>query len=102
MNLTRRWWLKLASLLFGTARWQAVSAGEVTAKPMPVGVPFGTEFPNLDSLTTGEWWKRPPPKGPNPPPPMDVPRSEVVAFALYTHERGGVEADRSAVPAEAG
>ena len=47
--------------------------------------PFGDE--KLDSLATGEWWtKRQPPR--NPPPSMDVPRNEVVAFAVYTHDNG--------------
>jgi hypothetical protein len=45
--------------------------------------PFGAEYPNLDSLATGEWWKKEP-KGPNPPPRMKVPRDQVIAFALYT------------------
>jgi hypothetical protein len=88
MILTRRWWLKIASFMFGASRWQSVSAGQAAAQPLPSNAPFGTEFPNLDSLATGEWWKSRPQKGPNPPPPMDVPRNEVVAFALYTHDRG--------------
>lgn len=56
--------------------------------------PFGDEFPNLDSLAVGEWWKRavpkkaPAKKGASPPPPMNVPRDQVVAFALYTVDRG--------------
>jgi 3',5'-cyclic AMP phosphodiesterase CpdA len=50
--------------------------------------PFGEEFPNLDSLAVGEWWNKPAPKGPNPPPSMNVPRDQVVAFALYTHDAG--------------
>lgn len=87
MSLTRRWWLKFTSLLLGGSPTPPVSA-QVQAVPA-AGVPdFGPEFPNLDSLATGDWWKRPQPKGPNPPPPMDVPRHEVVAFALYTQERG--------------
>ena len=49
--------------------------------------PFGAEFSELDSLAVGEWWTKKA-RGPNPPPPMDVPRDEVVAFALYTHDRG--------------
>ncbi len=53
--------------------------------------PFGAEFPELDSLTTGEWWTQGKNKGQGqpPPPPMDVPRDQVVAFALYT-VHGGV------------
>jgi hypothetical protein len=68
--------------------------------------PFGAEFPNLDSLTTGQWWSKgaaPPPAkakakgkaktkakggGGPPAPPMDVPRDQVVAFAVYTHHGG--------------
>lgn len=49
--------------------------------------PFGDEFPNLDSLAVGQWWTKNP-RGRNAPPPMDVPRDEVVAFALYTHDAG--------------
>jgi len=49
--------------------------------------PFGSEFPRLDSLAVGEWWKARPPRT-NPPPSMDVRRDEVVAFALYTCENG--------------
>ena len=60
--------------------------------------PFGPEFPNLDSLATGEWWAKriaapgkgkPKGQGQPQPPPMDVPRDQVVAFALYT-VHGGV------------
>ena len=58
--------------------------------------PFGDQFPNLESLTTGEWWtkelgnqktrvKR---GGASPAPSMDVPRDQVVVFALYLHHAG--------------
>lgn len=47
--------------------------------------PFGPEFPSLDSLAVGDWWNARP-RGPSPPPPMDVWREDVVAFALYTHD----------------
>ena len=58
--------------------------------------PFGNEFPNLDNAATGEWWskelktsdgqpRRVPPKNLIP---VNVPRDEVVAFAVYTHDRG--------------
>ena len=50
--------------------------------------PFGNEYPNLDSLAVGQWWTKPTPKGPNPPPTMNVPRDQVIAFALYTQHRG--------------
>jgi hypothetical protein len=58
------------------------------ADPEPAK-PFGDEFPNLDSFAVSEWWtKKPAKNAPNPPPPMDVPREEVVAFALYTVDAG--------------
>jgi hypothetical protein len=49
--------------------------------------PFGAEFPRLDWLATGDWWTKKP-RGANPPPSLDVPRGEVIAFALYTHDAG--------------
>lgn len=49
--------------------------------------PFGPEFPKLDSLAVGEWWKAVPPKQ-NSPPTMNVPRDQVIAFALYAHDTG--------------
>jgi len=57
---------------------------------------FGEKFPNLDHLSTGEWWKRDrPPEVPSKkgkPPKriieLKVPRDEVVAFALYTQDGG--------------
>lgn len=50
--------------------------------------PFGEKFPDLDSLATGEWWKNLPKGKAPPPPPMKVPRNKVVAFAIYTTDRG--------------
>jgi hypothetical protein len=55
--------------------------------------PFGEEFPRLDSDATGEWWlpsvvERGPDKGRPQPPRLLVPRENVVAFALYTHDHG--------------
>ncbi len=55
--------------------------------------PFGTESPKLDSDATGEWWKpttieRGPNKGKPQEPQLRVPRDQVVAFALYTHDHG--------------
>lgn len=48
--------------------------------------PFGADFPNLDSYAVGEWWNRIPKKAKQPK--LLVPRDEVVAFAIYTHDRG--------------
>ena len=58
--------------------------------------PFGEKFAQLDSMATGEWWTRGAPKPgakrPNKPPKkivdLNVPRDQVVAFALYTADRG--------------
>ena len=47
---------------------------------------FGSEFPNLDSLATGNWWEAKPNNKYQMK--MDVSRDEVVAFALYTHDHG--------------
>jgi phosphodiesterase/alkaline phosphatase D-like protein len=82
----------------------AATAGALALSPnallaQPVGQPFGIEFSELESLTTGEWWtqrtggaagkaKGKAKGGGSPAPPMDVPRDQVVAFALYTHHRG--------------
>jgi len=63
--------------------------------------PFGPAHPELETMTTGEWWRIKPPS-PGAPPvrkrtasggeepflDMNVPRDQVVAFALYTHDRG--------------
>lgn len=53
----------------------------------PSAAPFGPDFPNLDSLATGEWWKKRA-VGRNAPPSLVVPREEVIAFALYAHDAG--------------
>ena len=46
--------------------------------------PFGSRFPKLDSHATGEWWKTGGKQGPR----LMVPRDQVLAFALYTHDHG--------------
>ena len=43
--------------------------------------PFGDKFPNLDSQAVGKWWEKKNAK-------LKVSRDEVVAFAVYTHDRG--------------
>jgi hypothetical protein len=55
----------------------------------------------LDSLAVGRWWTTKP-RGPNPPPPMDMPRDEVVAFALYTHDRGVLKLTAQLYPLKPG
>jgi len=85
MTLTRRLWLFLGALLCWFRR--GVRAADSVA-PAESPRPFGDEFPNLDSLAVGDWWTKPAPRGPNAPPTMNVPREQVVAFAVYTHQRG--------------
>ncbi len=63
--------------------------------------PFGAEFPNLDSLATGEWWMRKQTEK-NPPPLMDVPRDQVVAFALYTQQAGVLKISAQLYPLKPG
>ena len=84
MQLHRRLFLKLSSLLL----WRpSISSGGMLSQKEELAKPFGENYPKLDSLATGNWWDAKLPKQ-NPPPSMDVPREEVVAFALYTHDRG--------------
>jgi len=97
MNLPRRLFLKLATVLCWPARsFSAAVTDEEPARP------FGDEFPELDSLATGEWWNKRVPRGMNAPPPMDVPRDEVVAFALYTHEGGVLKLTAQLYPLKPG
>jgi 3',5'-cyclic AMP phosphodiesterase CpdA len=52
---------------------------------VPPPHPFGADAPALDDWATGAWWKAAAGKGRNARPfSLDVPRSEVIAFALYT------------------
>lgn len=69
----------LALLLFVLGFLPCLSAQESAQ-------PFGADFPNLDSDAVGEWWNRVPKKGGKPR--LSVPREDVVAFAIYTHDRG--------------
>jgi hypothetical protein len=78
-------------LVISVATLSASGSTNADETAQPIGEeaaqPFGAEFPQLDSLCVGEWWTKRA-ESPNPPPPMDVPRDEVVAFALYTQDRG--------------
>lgn len=85
MDISRRLLLRIAPFLF----WRRAISSSFATDPDSSEL-FSPAFAQLDSLTTGEWWKAVPPqkhKG-SPPPAMDVPREDVVAFALYTHDRG--------------
>jgi hypothetical protein len=94
MNDSSRKVSRRTALKLTTAGLGALALGPDWVRAQETTLPFGAEFPNLDSLATGQWWtkgqaaakggRRPE----NPPPSMDVPRDQVVAFAIYTHERG--------------
>ena len=72
--------------------------------------PFGADFKNLETLTTGQWWT----KGAGAKtelkgrrrsataPPMDVPRDQVVAFAVYTHQAGTLKITAQLYPLKPG
>ena len=76
--------------------WTLIALG-ITASPVAeTDRPFGDDFPNLDGASTGEWWtkrtanaagnaQRRAPKNIID---VTVPRDEVVAFAVYTHDQG--------------
>ena len=95
MKLTRRDILKSTPLAILGTSLGSTSFGSAAAAASP---PFGEKFPELESLTTGEWWKvkstaiAPGAKknqidGPAAPD-MNVPRDEVVCFACYTLQNG--------------
>jgi hypothetical protein len=73
-----------------------VRAGEVGSAEL-----FGAKHAKLDSLATGAWWEKRA-EGMNPPPTMDVPRDEVVAFALYTQDRGVLKLTAQLYPLKPG
>ena len=97
MSFTRRLLLKIAALCW----WRGTTSASAQSNDEP-RLPFGTEFPNLDSLAVGEWWNKPSPKGPAAPPKMDVPRDQVVAFALYTHDNGVLKLTAQLYPLKPG
>ena len=59
------------------------SAADSAGERSPDARPFGAEFPDLDGWCTGAWWDQPPDKGPKAFS-LNVPRKDVIAFALYT------------------
>ena len=85
MNITRRFLLKLTPLLFWRGSTSSLAAADTEA-----ALPFGATYPQLDSLAVGDWWnaKQPSAKKAALPPAMDVPRDQIVAFALYTYDNG--------------
>jgi len=68
----------LVFIIFGLLNSQSLQ-GQQT----PV---FGEKFKNLESMSTGQWWKVKPNKRRTLN--LNVPRNEVVGFAVYTHDHG--------------
>jgi hypothetical protein len=67
------------------------------ATPIFAPAPFGGAHPKLDSLVSGRWWERPAaPRASIVQ--LDVPRDQVVAFALYTHEAGSLKLSAQLYP----
>jgi len=106
-RINRRNALKITAVGLGAL---AVRPGEVAAA-RDAAQPFGAEFPNLDSLTTGEWWTKGVAAAGNAkgkgkpatqPPSMDVPRDEVVAFAVYTQHAGVLKLTAQLFPLKPG
>lgn len=71
--------------------------------------PFGDDFPRLDRLATGDWEAAAAPadnpgkgKGPKQIIEMNVPRDEVVAFAVYTQDAGVLKLSAQLFPLKDG
>jgi len=104
MKINRRTAIKTAAVGVGSL---SITPEFLCAKDG--GKLFGEGFANLETLTTGEWWKRPGNNGkPAPrgrkaaPPSMNVPRDEVVAFAMYTHQGGVLKLSAQLFPLKPG
>ncbi len=97
MNFDRRRILKTLPLVFCPISLGNSLAADSDEAPLP----FGEEFPQLDSLASGEWWTKTF-KGKNSPPPsMQVPRDQVIAFALYLADRGVLKLTAQLFPLKA-
>ncbi|TLD71614.1 hypothetical protein FEM03_05590 [Phragmitibacter flavus] len=94
MRQTRRSHLRSLALTTGS-----LMAAPTFAATSPM--PFGEEFPALDSLAVGDWWTKKP-KGKSAPPLMTVPRDKVVAFALYTQDSGVLKLTAQLYPLKPG
>lgn len=75
--------LSIISLLFLIAYLSNVTGQEPS--------PFGQKWPKLDSQATGKWWDLEKPV-------LKVPRDQVVAFAVYTHDRGTLKMSAQLYP----
>lgn len=58
--------------------------------------PFSPDFPKLDSDAVGQWWTTKGKGGAGPR--LQVPRDQVLAFAVYTHDRGTLKLSAQLYP----
>jgi 3',5'-cyclic AMP phosphodiesterase CpdA len=70
----------ISFLLMIHASFLGIGAEVVPEGGLPAA-PFGEEMPALDGWATGDWWTKPAKGCPFP---LDVPREDVIAFAIYT------------------
>jgi len=104
----------ICGLWFAVAGMPAVPAAEAVVPAQLDPRPFGPDFPGLDGWATGNWWTKPSAtpeaakaarqaaakagkkrRVPAVPFRLDVPRDEVIAFALYTLSVPPGEPERS-------
>jgi len=85
-----RWLAVTATACLALSAWPAAGDAPQAAPPTVGDLaphPFGEAYPALDGWATGAWWRKEdgtaPPKARRPFA-LDVPRDEVVAFAVYT------------------
>ena len=109
--INRRTAIKLTAAGFGALALKPSASLAQEAPP-----PFGKAFPQLESLTTGDWWtkgtlaaaqnekqKAKGKGGGQPQPPsMDVPRDQVVCFAYYTQQNGVLKMSAQLFPLKPG
>ncbi len=107
MTTSRRLFLKFAS---ACCFWrsggapvfaQAAAGSAAPAAATLVPPPFGEGNAKLDDLAHGEWWTRKL-KGPQVPPPMEVPRKDVIAFCLYAQHAGVMKLTAQLYPLKPG
>ena len=72
--------------LLGIAALVILLLNVATAELVAQDSPFGPRFPKLESMATGDWWNVKPNSRRSMS--LNVPRDQVVAFAVYTHDHG--------------
>ncbi len=104
-SIDRRTFLKTVHAFapFALRRGRAADAAAASARAQapPAAVPFGPDYAHLDAQTTGQWWTASASKVP-PIIELNVPRDQVVAFALYTQDAGVLKVTAQLYPLLAG